>query len=170
MVEKNTIRIVICIPHIRSINAVVRKEQKIRIILKAFPNIQKEDDLIFWFEGAQLLLDLTFEEVGIHDNSMIVIGVKSDDILMNQYWVRISANSKDPKIISHLLNTYDGISNEKHMLGKKKSNDNNFEKKYLFIQKLKSLYCNFNFINIKTDEKKNLNVSPLLSKPFPIIG
>lgn len=171
---EGTIKIAICVPYTRTFFCFVNLNQKISVIFKVFPNIKCTDNLMIWYNGSQLIPSFTFEEVGIHDKSVIVIGIKTDDLSFNHLYIVLSKSSNNMKIIEHLLELQKNKGNDKCKLipkNDRKRLQNKFdERKYFIMEKFKSLFYQNDFSKVaKKDEQVHLEQNQLLSSPLPVI-
>lgn len=170
----STIKIFIVVPYYRTFQVIVNIKQKISIIKKAFPNIKKQSDLLYWFDGSKLMSHLTFEEVGIQENSTIVISIETDQIVLNQFFVFISKYVNEDKMRDKLIQNFSQANiKSSELIFQCLPNDKTFKKeknKYLFIQKLKELYSKFNFSR-KQDSVTKTENSPTVfnASPLPLM-
>lgn len=158
-----SVKVLVCVPFIRSFLVLVRESQTINIILKTFPNIQDITKLIFLYDGAQLIPNLTFGEAKIQDNSTIVIGIKTDDLSINYYLISLSKISRKPEYVTKILNSFyekDKNNNRNHSLS---------EKKFFFIEHMKSLYLQIDFSRVKKQIEIPDTQNQLLCEPLPIL-
>ncbi|KAK8844428.1 hypothetical protein M9Y10_024286 [Tritrichomonas musculus] len=170
----SAIKIFIVVPYFRTFQVIVNIKQKIGIIKKAFPNIKNQKDLLYWFDGSKLMPHLTFQEVGIHENSTIVISIETDQIVLNQFFVFISKYVNEDKMRDKLIQNFshENIKSSEPIF-QCLPNDQTFKKeknKYIFIQKLKELYSKFNFSRNQDSVTKTEN-SPTVfnTSPLPLI-
>lgn len=158
--HQTIIKIVLCAPYARTFYATVSIGQKVSVISKAYPNIKKKDDLVFWYKGAQLFPNSTFKEVGLCNNSVIVVGIKTDDLSLNYYWIKLS---NYPNMIKYLNKTKAYKNSLKDQFSNKYA-----EKKFLFIQRIKSVVNEFDFSSSTLESTSSKNDAPL-TKPLPIL-
>lgn len=168
--DKNIIKIIVCVPYVRTFVVLVRKNQKINVIKEAFPNVNNQNKLIYWFNGSQISPHLTFGEINVQEFSSIIVTIQTDDIAFNRFFMKISKHDNIKKVVNNMKRNLKDV--------KKASDDRiinrcfNYErekKKYFFIQRLKQLFDQFDFSkNQKTSILEN-QYSSINTSPIPIL-
>lgn len=168
----SSIKIIVCVPYVRTFIVLVRKNQKINIIKEAFPNIDPNNNIIYWFEGSQLSPNLTFEETGIREYSAIIVTVQTDNISFNRHFIKISKCGNIKKVLNIMIkneNKENKIPDQQII--QKKFNFEREKKKYFFIQDLKQLLNQFDFSknnnNNKNSNFENIHTS-INTNPIPV--
>lgn len=171
----STIKVIVCVPYVRTFQVIVRTDQKIDVIKRAFPNLNNQSNLIYWFEGAQLIPNLTFGEVGIQDYSSIIISVQTDVVAFNNFFISISKYANEKRVADRMIQKFtqkdDGHCLISHKIIPKRLDYQKEERKYFFTQKLKQLFHNCNFS--KTENKsffKEDQFSSFSPMPLPVMN
>ena len=170
----SNIKIIVCVPYIRTFSVLVRTNQNIDVIRNIFPNINQQYNLIYWFNGSQIMPFITFEGAGITENSVIVVSFKTDNVDFNKFFISLSKYSNEGNAMKHIMHT-NSPKIAKPLPPKfkcilKKDNFVKDSKKLLFIQKIKQLLNEFNFVREKNNET-NVDGHKSLDdiKPLPIL-
>lgn len=167
--ENSSIKIIVCVPYVRTFVVLVRKNQKINIIKEAFPNIDHNNNLIYWYEGSQLSPSSTFEETSIREYSAIIVTVQTDNISFNRHFMKISKYGNIKKVLNKMIkNDNKENKNPDQQIIPKKYNFERDKKKYFFIQDLKQLLNQFDFSkNNNNSNFENIHTS-INTNPIPV--
>lgn len=165
--EKTAIKVIVCVPYVRTFVVIVRKSQKISIIKEAFPNINCQSKLNYWFNGSLISPHLKFDEIDIQEFQSIIVTVQTDDISINSYFMKISKFENIQKAVMMIKNVKSEKKTSDDRIINRCFNYEREKKKFFFIQKLKQLFDQFDFSKNKTisivddHQISSINVSPI---------